>query len=104
MALVAAEIVHDDNVARLERRNEELMDIGLEAFAIDRSIKNARQNSDNVPRARPEDTGDLDRAQVFLGWRVSDDNRKKYCSYLDQGLVGRSSGCKSQGYTVAVPR
>jgi hypothetical protein len=97
MALVAAEIVHDDNVARLERRHEELLDIGLEAFAIDRSIKNARQNSGNVPRARPEDTGDLDGAQVFLGWRASDDNREKHCSYLDPGLVGRSSGCKPQG-------
>ena len=64
MALVAAEIVHDDNLAGLERRHEELLDIGFEAFAIDRSIKNARQNSGNVPRARPEDTGDLDGAQV----------------------------------------
>ena len=43
LALVAAEIVHDDNVARLERRHEELLDIGFEAFANDRSIKNTRQ-------------------------------------------------------------
>src|SRR5258708_27831538 len=104
MALVAAEIVHDDNVARLERRHEELIDIGLEAFAIDRSIKNARQNSGNVPRARPEDTGDLDRAQIFLDWRASDDNSEKYCSYLHPGLVLRSSVCKSQRYAVAVRR
>src|SRR5260370_21581940 len=72
MALVAAEIVHDDNVARLERRHEELLDIGLEAFAIDRSIKNARQNSGNVPRARPEDTAALDASQLFLRWRTID--------------------------------
>ena len=33
------------------------------------------KNSGNVPRARPEDTGALDGAQVLLGWRPSDDNR-----------------------------
>jgi hypothetical protein len=31
---VAAEIVHDDHVAGLERRHEELRDIGFEAFAV----------------------------------------------------------------------
>src|ERR1700722_17529178 len=30
---MAAEIVHDDNVAKLERRQKELLDIGFEAFA-----------------------------------------------------------------------
>jgi hypothetical protein len=33
---VAAEIVDDDDVARLEDRNELLLDIGAEAFAVDR--------------------------------------------------------------------
>ena len=43
MAFVAAEIVHDDDVAGLERRHEELLDIGFEAFAVDRPIKDARR-------------------------------------------------------------
>src|SRR5260370_29572437 len=52
MALVAAEIVHDDNVAGLERRQEELLDIGFEAFAVDRSIKDARRVDPVVPQGR----------------------------------------------------
>ena len=40
--LVAAEIVHDDDVAGLEGRNELLLDIGAEAFAVDRAVEDAR--------------------------------------------------------------
>src|SRR5688572_7856579 len=39
--LMAAEIVHDDDVAGLEHRNELLLDIGAEAFAIDRAVEDA---------------------------------------------------------------
>jgi hypothetical protein len=39
--LVTAEIVDDDNVAGLERRHQNLLDIGEEAFAVDRSIDHA---------------------------------------------------------------
>jgi hypothetical protein len=39
---VAAEVVHDDDVTRLEHRNELLFDIGTEAFAVDRTVENAR--------------------------------------------------------------
>lgn len=38
---VAAEIVHDDNVARLEDGHELLLDIGAEALAIDRPVEDA---------------------------------------------------------------
>jgi hypothetical protein len=41
LPLVGAEIVEDHNVARLEGRDEELFDIGVEAFAIDRSVEQA---------------------------------------------------------------
>ena len=37
LALVRAEIVEDDDVARLEGGHEELLDIGQEALAIDRA-------------------------------------------------------------------
>ncbi len=41
-ALVAAEIVDDDDVTRLQGRNEELLDIGKEAAAVDRAVDHAR--------------------------------------------------------------
>ena len=40
--LVAAEVVHDDDVARLENGNQLLLDIGSEALAVDRTIEHAR--------------------------------------------------------------
>jgi hypothetical protein len=36
---VRAEIVEDDDVARLQRRREELIDIGAETLAVDGSVK-----------------------------------------------------------------
>ena len=39
---MAAEIVHDDDVAGFEDRNELLFDIGAEAFAVDRAVEDAR--------------------------------------------------------------
>ena len=38
LALVTAEIVHDDDVAGAQRRQEHPFDIGGEAFAIDRAV------------------------------------------------------------------
>jgi hypothetical protein len=42
-AFVAAEIVHDDDVARQKRWHEDLLDIRQEASAIDRTVKDARR-------------------------------------------------------------
>lgn len=41
-ALVTAEIVEDDDIAWLEGRYENLLDIGLEAFTVDRPVEDAR--------------------------------------------------------------
>ncbi len=41
--LVAAEIVHDDDVARLKLRNENLLNIGAEAFSVDGTVEQARR-------------------------------------------------------------
>ena len=38
---MAAEIVHDDDVAGRERRHEKLLDIGEEVLAVDRPIEDA---------------------------------------------------------------
>ena len=40
---MAAEIVHDDDVAWLEDRDELLFDVGAEAFAVDRAVEDARR-------------------------------------------------------------
>ena len=37
--LVAAEVIHDDHVARMKRGGQHLLDIGLEGFAIDRAVE-----------------------------------------------------------------
>jgi hypothetical protein len=61
---VAAEIVDDDDVARLERRQQNLFDISLEEVAVDGAIDDARgvetvgakrrQEGQRLPRrARP---------------------------------------------------
>jgi hypothetical protein len=41
LSLMGAEIVEDDDVARLERRGEELLDIGAEAFAVNGAVEQA---------------------------------------------------------------
>lgn len=41
-SFVAAQIVHDDDIAGRERRHEELLDIVGEALAIDRLVEHAR--------------------------------------------------------------
>lgn len=40
--LVGAEIVHDDDVAGLQHRDELLLDIGPETLAVDRSVEDTR--------------------------------------------------------------
>ena len=40
---MAAEIVHDHDVAWLEVWHEDLLDIGEEALAVDRTIEDARR-------------------------------------------------------------
>src|SRR5262249_34387944 len=42
LCLVGAEIVEDHDVAWLQRRREELFDIGVEALAVDRPVEQAR--------------------------------------------------------------
>ena len=40
LAFVAAEIVHDDDVTRLQGRDEDLLDVGSKAVAVDWAIEN----------------------------------------------------------------
>ena len=52
--LVGTEIVHHDDVARLQNRDELLRDIGAEALAVDRSVEDAR-GRDPVAAKRAEE-------------------------------------------------
>ena len=51
---VAAEIVHDDDVAWFEDRDELLLDIGAEARAVDRSVEDAGSGEPVAARGAEE--------------------------------------------------
>jgi len=51
--LVAAEIVHDDDVTGVEGRHEELFDIGAETGAVNRSVDDAGRRDAVVAQCSP---------------------------------------------------
>ena len=57
MALVASEVVHDDNVARREDGRENLLDISAEACAIDRSVDDAGRGEPVAAQRRQKREG-----------------------------------------------
>ena len=57
LCLVGAEVVEDDDVARLEGRNEELFDIGAEAFAVDGPVEQAGRVDAVVAQGGKESRG-----------------------------------------------
>jgi len=54
---VRAEIVHDDDVAWLQRRHQQRLDIGTEALAVDRAIDDAGRVNPIVPERGEEGHG-----------------------------------------------
>ena len=52
---MAAEVVEDDDAARLDRRDQELLDPCGEGFAIYRAVEDARSDDAVVPQ--PGDKG-----------------------------------------------
>jgi hypothetical protein len=54
---MAAEVVHDDNVAGREDRDENLLDISAEAHAIDRSVHDAGRGEAVATQSRQEGEG-----------------------------------------------
>src|SRR5687768_17364368 len=69
LALVGAEIVDDDDVARLERRHEDLLDVLKEALAIDRSVDEPRRGEPIVTQSGQEGHG-LPAAVWRLAWQA----------------------------------
>src|SRR5580700_6616091 len=56
-ALMATEVVHDDNIAGREDRDENLLDISAEAHAIDRSVDDAGRGEAVATQRRQEREG-----------------------------------------------
>ena len=56
-AFVRAEVVHDDDVARLQRRHQELLDVGHEALAVDRAVDDAGRGDAVVAQRGEEGHG-----------------------------------------------
>ena len=57
LALVAAEIIHDDDVARRECRYQHLLDIDAEAFAIDGTVDHPGRVDPVVAQGRQKGCG-----------------------------------------------
>src|SRR3984885_12078301 len=57
LSLVGAEIVEDHDVARLQRRHEELFDIGVEALAVDGPVEQAGRVDAVVAQGGEESRG-----------------------------------------------
>jgi len=97
---VTAKIVHDDDIARYERRHEDLLDISQEACAVDRPIDNARcidpigtqrrQESERSPTAKGrfgEETLTLGAASVAprhvgLGPSLVDEDKPRRIEFM----------------------
>ena len=117
LALVGAEVVEDHGVARLEGRDEELLDIGAEAFAIDGPVEQARRIDAVIAKSGKERRGfplalrDLvDEAlslrrpaakpgHVGLGPRLVDEDQTPG---IDAALIGSPARAMARGEPVSL--
>jgi hypothetical protein len=68
-ALMGSEIIHDDDVARSQRRNEDLVDVLAEGLAIDRAIDEPWRLDAIMPKGSEEGHG-RPAAMWHLGWEA----------------------------------
>lgn len=64
---MAGQVVHDDQVAGFQIRNEDLTDIGLEGGAVDRAIENVGRSETLEAQA-----GNQGRGLPVMGWTPPD--------------------------------
>ena len=81
-ALMAAEIVHNDDVARREDGHENLLDISAEACAIDRSVDDGGRGEPVAPQRRQESE-----RLPFAERRFGDEARASSASAMGAGHV-----------------
>ena len=97
LALVASEIVEDDDVAGLEGRDQELLDIGQELLAVD---------------GAPEETGRIDPVMTQGGqegeraptamWRLADQPATARTPAAQRGHVGLGPGLVDEDQTLGI--
>ena len=86
-ALMTSEVVHDDNIAWREDREENLLDISAEACAIDRSVDDAGRGEPVAPQRRQESE-----RLPFAERRFGDEARASSASAMGAGHVGFRPG------------
>jgi hypothetical protein len=103
--LVGTEIVHDDDVATDQRGNQNLLDIGKEQLAIDRSVEHARGDQAILAQASNEGGGVpvpmrhcINQPVTHLGPAVEPDHVR-----LGPGLVDEDQPTRVQRRLVLAP-
>ena len=66
LALVAAEVVHDDNITRPEGWRQDLLDIGFEAVAVDRATDGEGSRHAVKPEGGSGQTSPAEQCLAFL--------------------------------------
>ncbi len=99
---MTAEIVHDDDVAGLKLRNENLLDIGAEAFAVDWAVEQARCGEAVAAQGADKSQG----APVAM-WREAPHPRAFWPPSAQWGHVGLNPGLvdkdQASGIEVGLP-
>src|SRR5690349_24922415 len=82
-----AEIVHDDNVARSQGRDEDLIDVEAEALAIDRSLAQPWRFDPILPQGGEDGHG-----RPAAGWHLCRQALTKRAPATQGSHVGRGTG------------
>ena len=96
---MTAEVIHDDNVARLKDRDENLLDISVEAHAIDRSVDDAGRGEAVATQRRQEGEG-----PPFAEGRFGDKALASGASAVGAGHVGFGPGLVDEDEPLRIDR
>ena len=89
---MTSEVVHDDNVARREDREENLPDISAEACAIDWSVDDARRGEPVETQRSQERQGPQSASGVFQSRTGSIASSPRQSSLVKPTTPGQDSG------------
>lgn len=102
---MAAEIVHDDDIAGPEDGNQLLLDIGAKALAVDRPVEDARRCHAIVPQCTEEGQRApvavwRKRSQTLAFWSPASDGRHVG---FDPGLIDEDEAFRIKMMLQAFP-
>jgi hypothetical protein len=90
------QIVHDDDIARLQRRRQHLLDVGQEEFAVDRAIDSQRRGQAVAAQCTDEGCGfpmpmrhGSDRAMAAFGPTIAPCHVGLYRGFVDENELRR---------------